>query len=101
MTNQDSSTEQQRRLNRQAYWKANLRLVGICLLVWFVVSYGFGLLLVDVLNRVSLFGFKLGFWFAQQGAVYVFLVLVFYYARRMNDLDRKYGVQEDEGENGT
>jgi putative solute:sodium symporter small subunit len=101
MTNQDSSAEQQRRLNRQAYWKANLRLVGICLLVWFVVSYGFGLLLVDVLNRVSLFGFKLGFWFAQQGAVYVFLVLVFYYARRMNDLDRKYGVQEDEGENGT
>ena len=103
MTNQDSSTEQQRRLNRQAYWKANLRLVGICLLVWFVVSYGFGLLLVDVLNRVSLFGFKLGFWFAQQGVPL---------AAQREDvlaattsgckyLDRKYGVQEDEGENGT
>ena len=88
--------QQQARLNQQAYWKANLRLVGICLVIWFVVSYGFGILLIDVLNRIPLFGFKLGFWFAQQGSIYVFLALVFYYARRMNTLDRKFGVQEDE-----
>jgi putative solute:sodium symporter small subunit len=86
------------RRSRQEYWRANLRLVGACLLVWFVVSYGFGILLVDTLNQFSLFGFKLGFWFAQQGSIYVFLLLVFYYARRMNALDRKYGVQEDDRE---
>ena len=87
-------TEQQE-ARHQAYWKANLRLVGLCLAIWFTVSYGFGILLVDVLNRVSLFGFKLGFWFAQQGSIYVFLVLIFYYAHRMNVLDRKFGVHED------
>ena len=93
-------TEQQETY-RQAYWKANLRLVGVCLAIWFTVSFGFGILLVDVLNRVSLFGFKLGFWFAQQGSIYVFLVLIFYYAHRMNTLDRKFGVQEDPtGEDG-
>lgn len=84
-------------LNTRAlsYWKANLRLVGVCLSVWFVVSYGFGILLVDYLNRFSVFGFKLGFWFAQQGSIYVFLGLIFFYAHRMNKLDRKFGVQED------
>jgi putative solute:sodium symporter small subunit len=80
----------------QAYWRANLRLVGICLAIWFLVSYGFGILLVDVLNRYSIFGFKLGFWFAQQGSIYVFLALIFYYARRMNRLDREYGVEEQD-----
>lgn len=89
-------TEQESR--HQAYWKQNLRLVGICLVIWFAVSFGFGILLVDVLNRVSLFGFKLGFWFAQQGSIYVFLVLIFYYARRMNALDREFGVHEDTDE---
>lgn len=78
-----------------SYWRENLRLVGVCLSVWFVVSYGFGILLVDYLNRFSIFGFKLGFWFAQQGSIYVFLVLIFFYAHQMNRLDRKYGVQED------
>ncbi len=87
--------DQRARQNQQAYWRANLRLVGICLVIWFTVSYGFGILLVDVLNRVSLFGIKLGFWFAQQGSIYVFLVLIFYYAHAMNALDRKFGVQED------
>lgn len=81
--------------NKDKYWKANLRVVFICLLIWFVVSYGFGILLVDVLNQYSFFGFKLGFWFAQQGSIYVFLILVFYYARKMNQLDRKFGVDED------
>ena len=80
---------------KDKYWKANLRVVFICLSIWFLVSYGFGILLVDVLNQYSVFGFKLGFWFAQQGSIYVFLVLIFYYARKMNQLDRKFGVDED------
>ena len=83
---------------RQAYWRANLRLVGLCLVIWFVVSYGFGILLVDQLNRVPLGGFKLGFWFAQQGSIYVFMLLIFFYARRMNTLDRRYGVDEEDGD---
>lgn len=78
-----------------AYWKENLRLVWTCLSIWFLASYGAGILLVDYLNRYSIFGFKLGFWFAQQGSIYVFLILIFFYAYRMNRIDRKYGVQED------
>ena len=79
-----------------AYWRANLRLVGACLAVWFVFSFGFGILLVDVLNHVQIGGFKLGFWFAQQGSIYVFLVLIAYYARAMSKLDRHHGVADDE-----
>lgn len=80
----------------KAYWRANLKLVGLCLTIWFIVSYGFGILLVDVLNRFTVFGFKLGFWFAQQGSIFVFLLLIFYYARRMNALDRKFQVEEED-----
>ena len=78
-----------------AYWKENLRLLAICLSIWFVVSYVFGILLVDVLNQIHIGGYPLGFWFAQQGSIYVFLVLIFYYAKKMNTLDRKYDVHED------
>jgi putative solute:sodium symporter small subunit len=78
-----------------AYWKANLRLLLLCLIIWFVVSYGFGILLVDVLNTISLGGYPLGFWFAQQGSIYTFVVLIFFYASRMNKLDRKFDVHED------
>ncbi len=81
--------------SRQAYWKANLRLVTICLAIWFVVSYVFGILLVDQLNAIPLGGYKLGFWFAQQGSIYVFVVLIFFYAWRMNKLDRQFDVHED------
>jgi putative solute:sodium symporter small subunit len=81
--------------NRAAYWKANLSLLTILLVIWFVVSYGFGIILVDVLNTIPLGGYKLGFWFAQQGSIYTFLVLIFIYAVRMNQLDRKFEVQED------
>jgi putative solute:sodium symporter small subunit len=81
--------------NRAAYWKDNLRLVLICLVIWFVVSYLFGILLVDPLNSIRLGGYKLGFWFAQQGSIYVFVVLNFFYARQMNKLDQKYDVHED------
>lgn len=77
------------------YWKANLRLVVLCLVIWFVVSYGFGILLVEPLNAIRLGGYKLGFWFAQQGSIYVFVALIFFYSLRMNALDRKFNVHED------
>jgi putative solute:sodium symporter small subunit len=79
----------------QAYWKANLKLIALCLAIWFVVSYLFGILLVDQLNAISIGGYQLGFWFAQQGSIYVFVVLIFFYAFRMNKLDRKFDVHED------
>ena len=82
--------------NMSAYWKENLRLLSICLTIWFVVSYLFGIILVDVLNQFHLGGYPLGFWFAQQGSIYTFLVLIFYYARQMDKLDRKYDVHEDD-----
>ncbi len=77
------------------YWKANLRLLIGCLIVWFVVSYGFGIILAEPLNAISIGGYKLGFWFAQQGSIYVFLVLIFFYVWRMNKLDREFDVHED------
>jgi len=80
---------------RTRYWHANLRLVAVCLVIWFTVSFGFGILLVEPLNRIQIFGFDLGFWFAQQGSILCFVVLIFYYAWRMNRLDRKYGLDED------
>lgn len=81
--------------SKQAYWKANLKLVAGCLSVWFVVSYLFGIILVDSLNTISIGGYKLGFWFAQQGSIYVFVMLIFFYAHRMNKLDRKFDVHEE------
>ena len=86
-------SEQQ--LSRQAYWKRNLRLMTWCLVVWFVVSYLFGIILVDQLNAFSIGGYDLGFWFAQQGSMYTFVVLIFFYAWRMNKLDREFDVHED------
>ncbi len=79
---------------RDAYWKANLRIMAICLAIWFVVSFGFGILLVEPLNNIELFGYQLGFWFAQQGSIYTFLVLIFFYAWRMNRLDREHDFHE-------
>ncbi|RKZ99481.1 MAG: DUF4212 domain-containing protein [Gammaproteobacteria bacterium] len=76
------------------YWQRNLRLIIKCLIIWFIVSFGFGLLLVEPLNTIRLGGYKLGFWFAQQGSIYVFIALVFYYAYAMNKLDKEFGVQE-------
>ena len=80
---------------RTRYWRANLRIVSVCLVIWFTVSFGFGILLVEPLNRIQIFGFDLGFWFAQQGSILCFVVLIFYYAWRMNRLDREHGVEED------
>ena len=86
-------SEQQ--LSRQAYWKRNLRLMAGCLAVWFIVSYLFGIILVEPLNAISIGGYNLGFWFAQQGSMYIFVVLIFFYAWRMNKLDREFDVHED------
>lgn len=79
----------------QAYWRANLKIMAVLLSIWFVVSYGFGILLVDVLNQFQVMGFKLGFWFAQQGSIYTFVVLIFVYVYKMNKLDRQFNVRED------
>ena len=79
----------------QAYWKANLRLMFFCLAIWFIVSFVFGIILVEPLNTIKLGGYKLGFWFAQQGSIYTFVVLIFFYAWRMGRLDRKFNVHED------
>ena len=78
-----------------AYWKANLSLLLKLLVIWFVVSYGFGIILVEPLNAISLGGYPLGFWFAQQGSIYTFLILIFYYAKKMGQLDREFDVHED------
>ena len=80
---------------RQNYWIANLKLVALCLSIWFVVSYLFGILLVDQLNVIKIGGYRLGFWFAQQGSMYIFVVLIFFYANRMKKLDQKFNVHED------
>ena len=78
-----------------AYWKANVRLVAVLLTIWFIVSYLFGVLLVDTLNAIKIGGAGLGFWFAQQGSIYTFLVLIFVYAKRMNKLDQEFDVHEE------
>lgn len=80
--------------DRAAYWQANLRLVIACIVVWFIVSYGCGILLVDVLNNIKIGGYKLGFWFAQQGSMYTFVALIFFYATQMTRIDRKFNVEE-------
>lgn len=80
----------------KGYWKANLRYLGILLSIWFVASYGLGILLAPVLNEIQIGGFKLGFWFAQQGSIYVFVIIIFVYVYLMNRLDRKFGVNEED-----
>lgn len=78
-------------LKEKKYWKKNLKYLAILLSIWFLVSFVFGILLVEELNTIRLGGFKLGFWFAQQGAIYVFVVLIFVYIRLMNKLDKEFG----------
>jgi len=89
-------TDAQTKARHAEYWRRTTRLVGMFLVVWFTVSYGFGIIFVDALDHFRLPGtnFPLGFWFAQQGAIYVFVVLIFMYVRLMNALDREFGVDE-------
>ena len=77
---------------QKKYWKQNLKYLAILLSIWFLVSYVFGILLVDQLNSIRIAGFKLGFWFAQQGSIYVFVILIFVYIWLMNKLDKKYNI---------
>jgi putative solute:sodium symporter small subunit len=78
----------------KAYWSKNLQYLLILLSVWFIVSYGAGILFADALNGIRLGGFKLGFWFAQQGSIYVFVILIFVYVKLMNSLDKEFDVDE-------
>lgn len=90
------SSEETDKTKAQEYWRRNLSLVVKLLVIWFVVSFGFGILLVDQLNQIQIGGYKLGFWFAQQGSIYVFVALIFYYTRKMAALDKEFGVEEEE-----
>lgn len=78
------------------YWRANIALLTKLLAVWFAVSFGAGILFVDVLNAFEFFGFKLGFWFAQQGSIFVFVILIFVYSARMQALEKKFGLADDD-----
>lgn len=80
----------------QEYWRRNKALMVKLGIIWFVVSYGCGILLVDLLNQIQIGGYKLGFWFAQQGAIYTFIALIFYYTRAMHKLDEEFNVAEQD-----
>lgn len=76
------------------YWKANIRLILTLLVIWFVVSFGAGIILVDPLDTIKIAGYPLGFWFAEQGSILIFLLLIIYYTYSMNKLDKKFNVEE-------
>ena len=80
--------------NADAYWRANLKIIFVLLSIWFTVSFGFGIILVDWLNTFKIGGYKLGFWFAQQGSIYIFVILIFVYSRLIAKLDKKFHVKE-------
>jgi putative solute:sodium symporter small subunit len=80
--------------SKKRYWRKNLQTLFSLLLIWFIVSFGFGIILVEPLNAIKLGGFKLGFWFAQQGSIYSFVVLIFVYVYRMDKLDKEFDVNE-------
>ena len=92
----DSSVDTQARERKTAYWQANIRLLLSLLVVWFLSSFGAGILFADALNSFVVGGFPLGFWFAQQGSIYVFVVLIFIYAMQMKRLEHRFGVDDDE-----
>lgn len=81
---------------KEKYWKRNLKYLAVLLSIWFTVSYGFSIILVDFLDRIRIGGFKLGFWFSQQGSIVVFVIIIFVYVRLMNKLDRQFRVQENQ-----
>ena len=82
--------------NASSYWKENLRLLTLCLSIWFFSSFILGILLADVLNVIRVGGYPLGFWFAQQGSIYIFIALIFYYAKKVGELDKKYKLEEND-----
>ena len=80
--------------NQKTYWKTNIKYLSILLPIWFLVSFVFGILLVEELNEIQMGGFKLGFWFAQQGSIYAFVILIFVYVKWMNRLDKKHDLND-------
>lgn len=96
MSNPDEQSARDPDANAHAYWRANLKVIGLLLGIWFIVSFGFGILLVEPLNSIRFFGFKLGFWWAQQGSIYVFVALIIVYVIWMHRIDRRFGVSDDE-----
>ena len=95
MAEQSTHTSPLAKKSNREYWAANIRIIVACLVVWGLVSFGFGILLRPLLGGIGVGGTDLGFWFAQQGSILVFLVLIFFYAWRMNRLDREHGVDEE------
>ncbi len=85
-------------MSPQDYWKENLKLLATLLFIWFIISFGFGIIFSDLLDQFSLGGFKLGFWFAQQGSIYGFVILIFVYVFAMHRLEKKMKNQEEENE---
>jgi len=81
--------------NQKSYWKKNLQTLAILLTIWFIVSFGCGILFVEELNQIRIGGYKLGFWFAQQGSIFMFILLIFAYVYRMNQLDKEFDVDEE------
>ena len=81
--------------NIDVYWRENIKLLGVLLAIWFLVSFGAGIIFVEVLNKIEVGGFKLGFWFAQQGSIVTFVILIFVYAARMSVLEKRYGVSDE------
>ena len=93
----DSDSKEHSQSNSQKlYWQANLGLLFKLLAVWFFVSFGCGIILADWLDQFSIAGFKLGFWFSQQGAIYVFVILIFVYSQQMKVLDRQFGLEDQD-----
>ena len=98
----DSDSKERSQSNSQKlYWQANLRLLFKLLAVWFFVSFGCGIILADWLDQFSIAGFKLGFWFSQQGAIYVFVILIFVYSKQMKVLDRQFGLEDQDNADQT
>ena len=93
-TNQPSPPTGRAPADPQGYWRANLKLILMLLTVWALVSFGFSIILIEPLNKITIGSVPLGFWFSQQGSIYVFVILIFVYAWRMDKLDRKHGVNE-------
>ena len=86
--------------DEQRYWRRNVALVLKLLVVWFLVSFGAGIIFVDELNQFQVGGYKLGFWFAQQGSIYAFVILIFFYGARMRALDREFHIDHADRDSG-
>tara|TARA_A100001388_G_C28604732_1_gene419906 strand:+ start:523 stop:777 length:255 start_codon:yes stop_codon:yes gene_type:complete len=80
--------------DQNSYWEQNVKLILKCLFIWFIVSYGFSIVFVDILNQIRIGGYKLGFWFSQQGSIYTFVFLIFYYAKEIEKIDLEFALDK-------